>query len=770
MLVCAVAVAALFSPAVDASAATATQNPGGSLFTAVTPQRVEDTRIDHRRIAAESGFSIELPPTVPDDATAVVLNATGTGATAPTFLSVTPVNRINFVVSTLNLVAHETRANLVTVALNPGSADGHSVFLSAGGAALDAIIDLEGYYTPNTGAGFTSMTPKRVLDTRIGLGIAGKVGAGKTVTLDLSSSVPVGTTAVVFNLTGTDATGSSFVTAWRAGSTRPGVSNLNIVAGATTPNMVTVAVGADREVNLFNSVGTIDLVADLAGFYSPTSTQAYFPLLPIRVLDTRNADETPREPIVAGGTIALRLRGWLPATATTAVFNLTAANVTGATFLTAWPAGAARPTASNLNLVPHQVSANLAIVALGGGNLIDLFNHVGRVDAIVDLAGYFAPLIAPCVANCVSAFGDNLMGQLGNGSTSIDDAPPADVYGLSDVVAVSGTGENGFALRSDGTVWSWGDSTALGNASNGVADTPTFPDGHFSTVPVQVIGLTDVVAIDGPLALKADGTVWAWGANIMWQLGDNNKDDTAIASVPVQVTGLTGVTAIAYSVGSSYALRSDGTVWSWGQNTFGELGNGTSGDPNTCVADQSISPDGPNCASAVPVQVSGLTGVTAIGIRLAAKADGTVWRWGGNPDMTHGQSNTPILMPGLTGVTQFANSAETYYALLNDGTVRSWGVGLKGSLGNGVDCGLDECNTDTPTTVVGLSGVKAIAGASNTGYALLSDGTVDAWGGGQNGELGDGQEFSFTDTPVPVPGLTGVSAIGGDGYAVVPTP
>jgi hypothetical protein len=162
-------------------------------------------------------------------------------------------------------------------------------------------------------------------------------------------------------------------------------------------------------------------------------------------------------------------------------------------------------------------------------------------------------------------------------------------------------------LKNDGTVWAWGYNPdgQLGNR--------TYSD---SNVPVQVLGLTGVTAIAGggyhSLALKSDGTVWAWGRNDYGQLGNGTNSDS---NVPVQVANLTRVTAIAGGYGyRSLALKSDGTVWAWGYNYYGERGNGTT------------------AASNVPVQVSGLTGVTAIAEgdlhSLALKSDGTIWIWG----------------------------------------------------------------------------------------------------------------------------------------------
>ncbi|HJP79986.1 MAG TPA: hypothetical protein VJ914_37285 [Pseudonocardiaceae bacterium] len=756
----------------------ATSTPAGSTYTPVTPTRLLDTR-SSTPIPANSGIGLGIPTNlVPADATGVVLNLTGLDAAGGTYLSMKPFADFNASnVSNLNIAAGEIRSNQVTLPLVGSPRDEE---IRTGPSAADAVVDLEGFYAPSAGFGFTSLAPQRVLDTRDGTGgQTGPVGSGQTITLDLSAQLPAGATAAVFNLTAVDPTDGTFVTAWPAGQSLPTVSNLNVAPGTVTPNLVTVGVSSDRKVSLYNKNGSTDLVADLAGYYSPGSTQVFYPLSPLRVLDTRDGNGNPLTPIGPNSSREVGLSGWLPANASSAIVNLTGTNVTDGTFVTAWPAGQDRPTASNLNLAPGQTSANLAAVSLGTGGAIDLYNLNGNVDVIVDLFGYFAPQLAPCTAKCVVGFGTNTAGRLGNGTTSSAAQTASTVFGLSDVIAVAASGDFGaeYALRSDGTVWSWGSDGAgqLGNGTSGNATEPT-PYGDNigqpfdSPVPVQVHGLSNVVAIAPGLALKSDGTVWSWGDNVMWELGDGNTDGTAIATTPVQVSGLTNVTAIANNGYNGYALTSDGKVWDWGSNIQGNLGNGTSGATDSCSAGQGISPIGPNCASAVPVQVSGLSGVVKIGAGQAVTSDGHVWQWG--PDGYPNQNNTPVQVQGLSNVTALADSAQgesTQYALESNGTVWSWGYNsFQGSYGNGTTCTSGPCFSDTPVQVSGITNATAIASATESGYALTSDGTVWAWGGGQDGELGNGNYSATADVPQQVPGLSGVTALGDYGYSLVP--
>ncbi len=372
----------------------------------------------------------------------------------------------------------------------------------------------------------------------------------------------------------------------------------------------------------------------------------------------------------------------------------------------------------------------------------------------------FAVQDATNVSGTVSAWGGNFVGDLGNG-TNTNSNTPVEVSGLSGVTAIAGGEEHSLALKGDGTVWAWGDN------GTGELGANTFGS-SFSNTPLQVLGpggvgdLAGVTAIAGgdlwSLALKSDGTVWAWGWNVYGQLGNGTN---TTSNTPVQVSGLSGVTAIAAG-NHGLALKSDGTVWAWGDNSFGELGNGTNTTSNT------------------PVQVLGLSGVTAIaaGVRhsLALKSDGTIWAWGANSsgqlgNGTNTNSNTPLQVSGLSGVTAIAGAnANNTYALKSDGTVWAWGDNFFGELGNGTFT-----PSNTPAQVVGtgavgyLSGVTVIASGSFLGLALKSDGTVWAWGLNESGQLGNGTNTN-SNTPVQVLGtggvgyLSGVTAIAGGGF------
>jgi hypothetical protein len=203
-----------------------------------------------------------------------------------------------------------------------------------------------------------------------------------------------GVTAVVLNVTATDTTASSYVTVWPDGATRPTASNLNFTAGETIANLVTVPVGADGAVDFYNHVGSTDLVADLAGYYTATGTGSLLGSVgPVRVLDTRHGTGVSQvAPVGPGGTISVQVTGvdGVPAAGVTAVvLNVTATDTTAASYVTVYPDGQSRPTASNLNFTAGETIPNLVVVPVGADGKVDFYNHVGSTDLVADLSGYY---------------------------------------------------------------------------------------------------------------------------------------------------------------------------------------------------------------------------------------------------------------------------------------------------------------------------------------------------------------------------------------------
>jgi hypothetical protein len=206
----------------------------------------------------------------------------------------------------------------------------------------------------------------------------------------------------------------------------------------------------------------------------------------------------------------------------------------------------------------------------------------------------------------VASWGDNYYGQLGSGD-NLTSSTPVSVAGINDVHKIAAGSNRSAALKNDGTVWTWGYDHYSPQTGQDISN----------NTPHQVNDLTDVVDIavgyEHVVAVKADGTVWAWGSNYANQLG-NGSPSSIFQATPVQVPNLANVTKVASGFDHTLALLGDGTVWAWGYNLFGQLGDGTTARRKG------------------PVQVTGLTGVIAIATNyqysLAMKADGTVWTWG----------------------------------------------------------------------------------------------------------------------------------------------
>jgi hypothetical protein len=248
--------------------------------------------------------------------------------------------------------------------------------------------------------GFLPLTPTRLLDTRIGLGAPkGAVAAGGTVVLPVAGmgGVPASAEgAVVLNVTVTAPTGGGYITVYPDGITRPTASNLNFVARQTVPNLV-VAQLVDGMVDLYNgSGGTVQLVADVSGYYvggTPTAPGAYVPLVPTRLLDTRSGIGAPKAAVGPAGTVNVTVAGMggvALVNVASVVLNVTVTAPTSSGYVTVYPDGTTKPTASNLNFRAGQTVPNLVIAPVGADGKVDLFNGSnGTVQLVADVLGFY---------------------------------------------------------------------------------------------------------------------------------------------------------------------------------------------------------------------------------------------------------------------------------------------------------------------------------------------------------------------------------------------
>lgn len=350
------------------------------------------------------------------------------------------------------------------------------------------------------------------------------------------------------------------------------------------------------------------------------------------------------------------------------------------------------------------------------------------------------------------SWGSDLIGTLGDGPTdqSRDVPGPTAAFHGRSVVAISASVVHALALLDDGTVWGWGYDGfgQLGDNAN-----------FTQSLPVRMTGLTQLTAAKVAIAagtvhslvLRSDGVVEATGRNARGQLGDGTTTDRLeAASVP----NLTGIVAIAAGGSHSLALDGSGAVWAWGGNDSGQLGDGTATDRTS------------------PIQVTGLSGMkfVAAGEDFSMAADDSaIWAWGSNTngklgDGTEIDRSTPVqvdlpLPPSFTfPVTAIAAGNQFAMALDDAGLVFTWGINEVGQLGSG---SLSPGFRPSPAPVAqfppaGQKVVEIAAGKASGlehALALLSDGTVWAWGYNDKGQLGNGDpNDAIRESPVQVVG------------------
>lgn len=344
------------------------------------------------------------------------------------------------------------------------------------------------------------------------------------------------------------------------------------------------------------------------------------------------------------------------------------------------------------------------------------------------------------------SWGENGLGQVGNGVTSLAE-PPTAHPGIADMIAADGGRGFTVALRANGTVLSWGQSQ-FGELGHGFVITQ-------QNTPLGIAGLANVMQIAAgrahAMALDRDGALWGWGYNGYGQLGDSSEVNR---HTPVRSRAVPGcVRAVACGDHHTLALLADGTVLAWGSNDFGALGRGASGG-----------------WSRQPQPVPGLTNVEAVSaagyLNLALKTDGTVWAWGWNTSGALGNgtfvtfSATPVQVSGLPTIRKITAGYYNGYAISNTGATYAWGDAGQGRIGDG--------NTLFPerrTPVIIPSGltlpVQIVTGDGGWVAALESAGTIRVWGYNYDRPLG--RVWPSGDailTPTVVDNVSGVSAIG----------
>ena len=346
-------------------------------------------------LASANTVSMPTPP-----GTTFVSAAQGSGPAAA--LSTPAAGATGSVSATIpSLAAGASASFTIVVRLDSAVGPGAVVTASASATTITPELDLTDNAATATSSvdtiDYVPVVPDRVLETR-GEGqtgyTGGKPAAGAVVELDVTgvgtSQVPNDAAAVVLNVTGTNADAPGFVTVWPCGAAQPTASNLNLVPGVSSPNLVISKIGADGRVCLFTQ-SAADLIADVNG-YMPRRAR-YRPVVPERLLETRLAGQTGYaggKP-AAGATIELHVTGVgasnIPADAGAVVMNVTGTGADAAGYVTAWPCGTPQPNASNLNLAAGGTSPNLVVSKIGAGGKVCLFTQ-SSADLIADIAGF----------------------------------------------------------------------------------------------------------------------------------------------------------------------------------------------------------------------------------------------------------------------------------------------------------------------------------------------------------------------------------------------
>ena len=345
-------------------------------------------------------------------------------------------------------------------------------------------------------------------------------------------------------------------------------------------------------------------------------------------------------------------------------------------------------------------------------------------------------LIEQFVGNTLLACGYNPQGQIGNGSVFVNYSSPTQVGNISNWRQISTSISTSFGIRADNTLWSWG--------ANNVGQLGIGNIVYYSS-PVQVGSLNNWKQVSAgqthTAAIKTDGTLWVWGQNNFGQLG-NNALTTVTYSSPIQVGSLNNWKQVAAGSTMTYAIMQDGTLWAWGSNNVGEIPNGSLSFYSS------------------PIQIGSLTNWRYIATipqsGYAIKTDGTLWSWGANSSGQLGNNSissysSPIQVGSMTNwryIATNSNGAAHMVGIKTDGTMWSWGNNTSGNLGNGTTS-----NYSSPVQVGNSTDWKQVSIGNQYTVAVKSDGTLWSWGTNSKGQAGVPSTGVYYQSPIQVGSL-----------------
>jgi uncharacterized protein (DUF1501 family) len=247
-------------------------------------------------------------------------------------------------------------------------------------------------------ATYVGIVPQRIFDSRNAIGTTRRrrLGPGERVAITVAGvgAIPAnGVVSVAVNITSTDATSDSYLTAWPSDRPQPDTSNLNPRPGRTVPNFALVTLGADGTISLFNERGSGHVLVDVVGYCTASGGSGFVPLAPTRIMDSRSGVGVPSGRIGPGRVVELMVAGagGVPAQgADVAILNITATGADAESFVTVWPTGASMPDASTLNMSRDRTVPNLVFARVGSGGRVSLYNSNGSTHLIADVVGCFS--------------------------------------------------------------------------------------------------------------------------------------------------------------------------------------------------------------------------------------------------------------------------------------------------------------------------------------------------------------------------------------------